>query len=353
MKRTRGKKSGTAEPVTPPKVDVIEPARGPGRKRKTSVEPDQGGAGGDRKATSVLDLRPAITARERGLVPYDPLQMYLMEIKNFTLLTREEEIDLSIRVREKKDQKAAYILVTSNLRLVVKIAMDFHRYWTKSLLDLIQEGNVGLLQAVRKFDPYRGIKFSYYASFWIKAYMLKFIMENWKLVKIGTTQTQRKLFFNLAKERDKLISQGFDPEPRLLADRLDVKEKEVEEMSQRLGGGEVSINAPVGSDGKEVYGSFLPDSSTAVDEQLFEKQNREVLLSKLEEYKSKLSGKELDIFEHRIMAEHPVTLQELGEKYHISRERVRQIQERIVKNIKKWLTEQIPDFEENYSNFIK
>jgi RNA polymerase sigma-32 factor len=124
--------------------------------------------------------------------------MYLMEIKNFRLLTREEEIDLSIRVREKKDQKAAYILVTSNLRLVVKIAMDFHRYWTKSLLDLIQEGNVGLLQAVRKFDPYRGIKFSYYASFWIKAYMLKFIMENWKLVKIGTTQTQRS-FFNLAK----------------------------------------------------------------------------------------------------------------------------------------------------------
>ncbi|MBP1737908.1 MAG: sigma-70 family polymerase sigma factor [Deltaproteobacteria bacterium] len=353
MKKTRKKKSGPAKPETPPKVEVIEPARRPGRKRKTSVEQGPGEVREDRKGSTVLDLRPAVTTRERGLVPYDPLQMYLMEIKNFRLLTREEEIDLSIRVREKKDQKAAYILVTSNLRLVVKIAMDFHRYWTKSLLDLIQEGNVGLLQAVRKFDPYRGIKFSYYASFWIKAYMLKFIMENWKLVKIGTTQTQRKLFFNLAKERDKLISQGYDPEPRLLADRLDVKEKEVEEMSQRLGGGEVSINAPVGDDGKEVYGSFLPDSGTAVDEQLFEKQNREVLLSKLEEYKNKLSGKELDIFEHRIMAENPVTLQELGEKYHISRERVRQIQERIVKNIKKWLTEQIPNFEENYSNFIK
>jgi RNA polymerase sigma-32 factor len=353
MKETRKKRAEAAKPGTPPEAKILEPGRRPGRKRKKSVEPIPSEMHQARPAPTTIDLRPAVTSRERGLVPYDPLQMYLMEIKNFRLLTREEEVALSIRVREKKDQKAAYILVTSNLRLVVKIAMDFHRYWTKSLLDLIQEGNVGLLQAVRKFDPYRGIKFSYYASFWIKAYMLKFIMENWKLVKIGTTQTQRKLFFNLAKERDKLISQGFDPEPRLLADRLDVKEKEVEEMSQRLGGGEVSINAPVGDDGKEVYGSFLPDSAAAVDEQLFEKQNREVLLSKLEAYKSKLSGKELDIFEHRIMAENPVTLQELGEKYHISRERVRQIQERIVKNIRRWLTEQIPNFEETYSNFIK
>jgi RNA polymerase sigma-32 factor len=300
-----------------------------------------------------VELRPVVQLEERALIPYDPLQMYLMEIKNFRLLTREEEMDLAIRVREHKDPKAAYALATSNLRLVVKIAMDFHRYWTRSLLDLIQEGNVGLLQAVRKFDPYRGIKFSYYASFWIKAYMLKFIMENWKLVKIGTTQTQRKLFFNLAKERDKLISQGYDPEPRLLAERLDVKEKEIEEMSQRLGGGEVSLNAPVGENGKEVYGSFLPDPRASADEQLFEKQNRELLLRKLGEYRSKLTGKELDIFDNRIMTENPMTLQELGDKYRISRERIRQIQERIIKNIKKWLTEEIPNFEENFSNFIK
>jgi RNA polymerase sigma-32 factor len=309
--------------------------------------------GGLTSSVPSVDLTPVVSPKERSLVPYDPLQMYLMEIKNFKLLTREEETELAIRVREKKDQKAAYILVTANLRLVVKIAMDFHRYWTKSLLDLIQEGNVGLLQAVRKFDPYRGIKFSYYASFWIKAYMLKFIMENWKLVKIGTTQTQRKLFFNLAKERDRLIAQGFDPEPRLLAERLDVKEREIEEMSQRLGSGEVSLNSPVGDDGKEVYGSFVPDPQVGVDEQLFEKQNRELLLTKLKQYRGKLSGKELDIFDNRIMAENPVTLQELGDKYEVSRERVRQIQERIVNNIKKFLTQEIPNFEENFSNFIK
>jgi RNA polymerase sigma-32 factor len=298
-------------------------------------------------------LFPTAQPAERSLVTYDPLQMYLMEIKNYTLLTREEEVELAIRVREKNDKEAAYKLVTSNLRLVVKIAMDFHRYWTKSLLDLIQEGNVGLLQAVRKFDPYRGIKFSYYASFWIKAYMLKFIMENWKLVKIGTTQTQRKLFFNLAKERDKLIAQGFTPEPKLLAERLDVKEKEVEEMSQRLGGGELSLSAPVGDDGKEVYGSFLPDKQAAIDDALSERESRGILQEKLKEYRGQIEGKELDIFDNRIMAENPLTLQELGDKYHISRERVRQIQERIIKNIRKWLIEEIPDFEENFSNFMK
>ncbi|HDI78764.1 MAG TPA: sigma-70 family RNA polymerase sigma factor, partial [Desulfobacteraceae bacterium] len=189
-----------------------------------------------------LDLLPIAEIGEKGVVPYDPLQLYLLEIKKFKLLSREEEIELARRVREHNDKMAAYRLITANLRLVVKIAMDFYRYWNRSLMDLIQEGNVGLIQAVKKFDPYRGIKFSYYASFWIKAYVLKFIMENWKLVKIGTTQTQRKLFFNLAKEREKLMAQGFIPEPKLLAEKLEVKEKDVEEMSQRMGRGEISLD---------------------------------------------------------------------------------------------------------------
>ncbi len=298
-------------------------------------------------------LPPAVVPEEKGVVPYDPLQMYLMEIKRFKLLTREEEMELAIRVREHKDEKAAYKLITSNLRLVVKIAMDFHRYWTKNLLDLIQEGNVGLLQAVKKFDPYRGIKFSYYASFWIKAYILKFIMDNWKLVKIGTTQSQRKLFFNLAKEREKLISQGFDPEPRLLAERLDVKEEEVVEMSQRLGGWEVSLSSPVGDDSRESFGAMLPDPERSVEEQLSEEEARQLLLEKLKEFRKTLSGKEADIFDNRIMAENPMTLQELGDKYNISRERIRQIQEKLIKKVKKYLQEQIPNFDELYSDFLK
>ncbi len=296
---------------------------------------------------------PMVPTGGKAVVPYDPLQAYFLEVKRYNLLTREEEKELGIRVKEHQDEKAAYKLVTCNLRLVVKIAMDFHRYWTKNLLDLIQEGNLGLLQAVKKFDPYRGIKFSYYASFWIKAYMLKFIMDNWKLVKIGTTQTQRKLFFNLAKERDKLIAEGFSPEPRLLAERLDVKESEVVEMSQRLGGWEVSLSAPVGDDSRESYGSFLPDPGKDIDEQLTEFEGRQSLLDELQLFRETLSGKEADIFDNRIMAEKPLTLQELGDKYSISRERIRQIQEKIIKNTQKWLKEKIPNFEDEYSDFLK
>lgn len=300
-----------------------------------------------------LSISPIVQPEERALVPYDHLQMYLLETKRYKLLTREEEKELAIRVKEKKDKHAAYRLVTSNLRLVVKIAMDFHRYWTKSLLDLIQEGNLGLLQAVNKFDPYRGIKFSYYASFWIKAYILKFIMDNWKLVKIGTTQSQRKLFFNLAKERDKLIAEGFSPEPKLLAERLDVKEEEVVEMTQRLGGWEVSLSTPLGDNSRESYGAMLPDPGTRVDEQISENERRDLLTKKLGEFRETLTGKEADIFANRIMAEDPLTLQELGDKYQISRERVRQIQEKIIRNIKRWLKEEIPDFEEEFSDLLK
>lgn len=323
------------------------------RTQKKRRKEDQHGRDKPEAVPVSLSLAPAPSAKEKAVVPYDPLQMYLLEVKRFHLLTREEELELAAKVRKEKDEKAAYRLITSNLRLVVKIAMDFHRYWTKNLLDLIQEGNLGLLQAVRKFDPYRGIKFSYYASFWIKAYMLKFVMDNWKLVKIGTTQSQRKLFFNLAKERDKLIAEGFNPEPRLLAERLDVKEEEVIEMSQRLGGWELSLTAPVGDDSREVYGSFLPDPSSNSEEQISDTETRNLLTEKLQEFRRTLSGKEADIFDNRILAEKPLTLQQLGDKYSISRERVRQIQEKLIRSIKKWLKENISDFEELYSDFLK
>ena len=163
--------------------------------------------------SSINNRLPAKEVTEKAIVRYDPLQRYLMEISQYRLLTREEEINLAKRIQETGDRDAAYVLVTSNLRLVVKIALEFQRIWMQNLLDLIQEGNIGLMQAARKFDPYKNVKFSYYASFWIKAYILKFIMDNWRLVKIGTTQGQRKLFFKLKKEKQNLIDQGFDPKP--------------------------------------------------------------------------------------------------------------------------------------------
>ena len=298
------------------------------------------------------DLKPIPREEDGSLVAYDPLQMYLWEIRRHKLLTREEELELAIRYREKHDEVAAHKLILANLRLVVKIAMDFHRFWMKNLMDLVQEGNVGLMMAVKKFDPHKGIKFSYYASFWIKAYILKFIMENWKLVKIGTTQAQRKLFFNLAKEKDRLLSLGYDPEPKLLAERLDVKKEEIIEMGQRLGGWEVSIDAPIKQDAKQDYGSFLPSKDIDADKQISVRQRKGLLLQKLEEYKKTLSEKHRDIFENRIMAEQPLTLQELGDKYKISRERVRQIQEKILKKTKEWLISEIPDFEENFSDLL-
>lgn len=307
---------------------------------------------GDLAGGSEYEPRPVPSDKESSLVAYDPLQAYLWEIRRYRLITKEEEIELAIRYREQNDQEAAKMLILANLRLVVKIAMDFHRFWMQNLMDLIQEGNIGLIQAVKKFDPHKGIKFSYYASFWIKAYILKFIMENWKLVKIGTTQAQRKLFFNLAKEKERLLSLGYNPEPKLLAERLDVKKDDIIEMGQRLGGWEVSLDAPVKEDSKQDYGSFLPSPDMDVDTQISVRERQELLKTKLEEFRETLSGKQRDIFDNRILADRPLTLQELGDKYHISRERIRQIQEKILKKAKEWLMEKIPDFEENFSDFL-
>jgi RNA polymerase sigma-32 factor len=287
-----------------------------------------------------------------SLVPYDPLKHYLMEIKRYPLLSREEEQRLAIRFREKGDMEAAYRLITANLRLVVKIALSFQRHWMRNLMDLIQEGNIGLMQAVGKFDPYRGYKLSYYASFWIKAYIIKFIMDNWKLVKVGTTQAQRKLFFNLRKEKDRLIAMGIEPGPKLLAERLDVKESEVVEMDQRLGSWEVSLDAPVREDSETDHQAFLPSGETGADEQLVDFERKEILREKLETFKTTLSEKERFIFDNRLLAEQPLTLQQIGDRYGISRERVRQIETRIVKRIKASLEEQIEGIEELYSELL-
>ncbi len=277
--------------------------------------------------------------------PFDPLRRYLYEISRYQLLTREEETQLALRYRETGDEQAAFRLVTSNLRLVVKIALEFQNYWMKNLLDLIQEGNVGLMQALKKFDPQRGVKFSYYASFWIKAYILKSIMDNWHLVRLGTTQAQRKLFYNLKKEKDRLLAEGIDPGPQLLSERLQVSEKDVVEMDQRLSGREVSLDAPVRDDTDESRLSFLASAEEPVDDILATGQMMTLLKNKLNEFRKTLGERERMILDRRILAETPATLHDMGEAFGVSRERVRQIEERIKERIRKYLLEEIPDLD--------
>jgi RNA polymerase sigma-32 factor len=292
------------------------------------------------------DLEEGDTDLPKAPLPVirDPLQTYLMEVRKIPLLTLEEEKALAIRSKETGDMKAASRLVTANLRLVVKIALDYHRQWMMNLLDLIQEGNIGLIQAVKNFDPYRGVKLSYYASYWIKAYILKFIMDNWKLVKIGTTQVQRKLFFNLQKEKNRLEKMGFYPGPARLAEVLGTNQEKVIEMEQRLGDWEPSINQPVGDDWKETRGDRISVDSEVFDEKVADQEFQELFNQKLHEFKASLDKKELQILEKRILTENPATLQSIGKQYGITKERVRQIENRLKTKIRQYMEESIPDF---------
>ncbi|WP_457571891.1 sigma-70 family RNA polymerase sigma factor [Desulfovulcanus sp.] len=280
--------------------------------------------------------------------PVDPLKVYLQEISKFPVLTPEEEFELARKYRQEKDQEAAFKLITSNLRLVVKIAMDFQRKWMKNLLDLIQEGNVGLMKAVQKFDPDKGIKFSYYASFWIKAYILKFIMDNWRMVKIGTTQAQRKLFYNLAKEKQRLEAMGITADSATISKSLQVSQSDVIEMGQRLSQQDLSLDMPYGEEGDVTPLNFIPALGTGVEDKLLQRETTSLLKQNLEKLIPKLNEKERDILELRLLAENPLTLREIGEKYGITRERVRQIEARLLQKIKAHLKENIEDFSRDW-----
>jgi RNA polymerase sigma-32 factor len=273
------------------------------------------------------------------------LHRYLQEINQHRLLTREETEELAMRFHETHDPEDAYQLVTANLRLVVKVAMDFQKYWMQNFLDLIQEGNVGLVQAVKKFDPYRGVKFSYYAAYWIRAYILKFIMDNWRLVKIGTTQAQRKLFFSLNKEKKLLESQGFKPETKLLAERLGVKESEVIEMSQRMDNWDVSLESPVREDSDDEQKNFLPDVSPSVEELVADIEIKERMAEILDKLQDILNEKEKTILGARLLSDEPLTLQDIADQFGISRERVRQIEANLLKKMKKYLEQELPDIQ--------
>jgi len=283
----------------------------------------------------LVDVEPG---DDTGIVRYDALATYLREISRYPTLSREEERALAVRYFEHKDLEAAYKLVSSNLWLVVKLARDYERA-ARNLLDLIQEGNIGLLEAVKNFDPYRNVRFPSYAVWWIKAYIIRYVIANWRLVKLGTTQAQRKLFFNLKKEKERLEREGFFPGPKLLAEKLNVKESEVVEMEQRLGGADVSFDAPIQDEGETNLLSVLPSGELSAEDLLAQKELRGLILKAIEEFGSTLNEKESIIFRERMLGEEKATLQDIAEKLSLSRERIRQLENRIREKLKSYLIE--------------
>ena len=279
------------------------------------------------------------TQGSREVSKLTPLQLYLQEIARYPLLSPEEEFETARQHFEDEDITAAHRLVTSNLRLVVKIANDF-RQAQVNMLDLIQEGNYGLMQAVKKYNPYKGVKLSSYAAWWIRAFILKHIMDNKSQVKIGTTAAQRKLFFNLKKEADRLLAEYDRVDTKMLAENLDVKEKEVIEMQMRLSAPDFSLDAPIGSDegGESVTrGSLIPSATESAEDSLATNEVKELFKEHLDEFRQTLSGRDVEIFEERILADEPLTLQELGDRYGVSRERARQLEAKLIKNLKKFV----------------
>ncbi|MBI1745609.1 MAG: RNA polymerase factor sigma-32 [Acidobacteria bacterium] len=285
---------------------------------------------------------PSIS-HERGLVSIDPLQRYIMDIRKYPMVRAEEQRELAIRYQQQDDLEAAKRLATSTLRLVIKIAMEYRRVYM-NLLDLIQEGNIGLLHAIKKFDPYKGTKFSSYAAWWIRAYMLKYILDNWSLVKFGTSNDKRKLFFNLKREKEKLESDA--DKPKLLADKFGVSEKDILDAEAVISSRDLSLDATTSEWSDRSHADMLPAPGKAVDDRIADEEYQDLVKVKLQEFSRRLSEKELIIFNERLLTEEPVTLQEIGDRYGISRERVRQIEARIKKNLKAFLR-QDPRFHED------
>ena len=266
----------------------------------------------------------------------DSLTLYLNEIRRFPVLSPEEEQRLALRFSEEKDLEAAHRLITANLRFVVKIAAEYRSYGVK-MLDMIQEGNIGLMMAVRKFDPHKGFRLISYAVWWIRAYIQNHIISVWSLLKIGTTQAQRKLFFKLnqAKNAIKNMTGADDLEATALS--LDVKEAEVEEMGERLRG-DCSLDAEVHDGDGYTFLESLADDRQNQEEMLAEQQENALLKREVTTALATLNDKERFIIEHRVSADEPMTLQEIADTFSLSRERVRQIEEAALKKLKAVLT---------------
>ncbi len=269
------------------------------------------------------------------LLAPDTLTQYLMKIRNYPVLSKEKEHELAVKYFESGDREAAELLVKSNLKFVVKIAMEYSKFGAK-LIDIIQEGNVGLMHALKEYNPYKGVKLISYAVWWIRGYIQDYMMKQQSMVKIGTNQKQRKLFYQLEKEHAKILHEGLESTPLLLSQRLDVPEKDVLDMQQRLSHKDLSLDQTVSEDSDTSWlEQQSEDTAEPMDELIIQSEQLELLKEKIATLKQDLSDKEIQLLELRILNDNPVTLKSLGDEWKVTREAARQTEARLIEKIKK------------------
>jgi RNA polymerase sigma-32 factor len=327
-------------------------ARQKDKRNEDPIEPEILGPSDEdlTEAETVTDLpdRPEPEGKapsdSHDVVPVTALQQYLAEVRLYPYLSKEEELRLFHEYRVQGNRDAAVKLIMANLRVALSIAAEY-LHTGADHMDLIQEGNVGLMHAIKKFDPSKNVRFYAYAAWWSRAYILRYLLNTYRLVKIGTTQDQRKLFYNLKKEKAKLEREGFAPDTKLLADRLNVRERDVIEMGQRLGNWELSLDQPIGEDQEGSLLDVLPSQQVPADEQLAQTQLQTLFRAKLAEFVKTLDERDEDILRNRILSETPLTLDDLGAKYSISKERTRQLEARIIKRLRDYIKKDVKDFD--------
>src|SRR5215216_2967210 len=278
-----------------------------------------------------------------AVAPVTGLQQYLAEVRRYPYLSKEEELLLFHEYQTQGSREAAVKLIMANLRVSVAIAGEY-LHTGADHMDLIQEGNIGLMQAIKKFDPAKNVRFYAYAAWWARAYILRYLLNTYRLIKVGTTQDQRKLFYNLKKEKAKLEREGFAPDTKLLADRLNVRERDVIEMDQRLGSWELSLDQPLNTETQGTLLDILPSQDAPADERLATHELQQVFRAKLAEFAKTLDEREEDILRNRILSETPLTLEDMGAKYGITKERTRQLEARIIKRLRDYLKKEVKDF---------
>ena len=288
------------------------------------------------------DMTPLATSASQ----VSALSAYMSQLAHHAPISREEEHELAVSWAEDGDVTAARKLVVSNLRLVVKIAMEYRRAWTNTL-DLIQEGNVGLMEAVQRYDPYQGVKLSSYAVYWIRAYILKYILDNMRSVRLGTTRASRKLFFRLNKEKARLEREGFEVEPKMIAERLDVSEDDVLEMEARLSRPDTYLDAPLKREDGEgaTVGEGFATAGADAESQVGDEELRSTFLQNVENFSEQLDERDQRILRERLLATEPCTLAEMGKDFGVSRERVRQLEARLLNRLRTYMKEHMVDFE--------